>query len=819
MKTVTRVLFVAILILVVLPRWSESCAPGFPQAVFTRQTRPDKPAAVFAKGRIGIPLPTWKRAYLVVAYRYFSDRPLSAMEQRSMLAFFGYDDVASLEPEPIYDVINRWLRERAKYRDGIPPEVEPYRHGKSPYYEYANCLPPAFETAIHTLQLRAKQFGIKSPELQEWITGQDTVFANCTDISTTLPNASQTKARPVLLIPSPLPSSAHSLLRADRAYQIAAAHFYATQLPEALREFDAIAKDESSPWHVIAHYMAVRTIIRQSWAETKAGSQEGPNPAILAQAPPRIASILADNKLKAIHHDTERLQSLVRFHLHPDQRQHELARILVSGRSGVDFGQHLVDYKLLLDRFLDVDPEFQDWPLGGPLYDQRVREWKAKRYPELKKERSDDLSDWLMTVQSVSDASKLHAVKKWRTTGSMPWLFAAMLKSSGKNTAAQDLLQAAGRVSATSPAYAATAFHRSRLLRESGDVQGASRVVEEILASSKSLPVSTVNLLKDEQMRNSISFEEFRERLVRTPVEVSFESDDSSEEESYSCDAASCNLALYGVPKPKASSRLLPQFDVSVAETLNMRLSVDVLTEIAISGKLPNNLQNKLAPAVWARAVLLGNEKAAGKVAESVINAHPEMKPFVDAYAATKDGGERHFIAVFTILHFPGLRPFVEGAFPRTTEFAKIDKYRDNWWCSDVGGIPYVSSYDKQYSDNGHELRELEQRTEATVPPYLDQNQNSQADMEWKKLRAMGWVGVYLPSETLAWAQKHPDDPRVPEALHLAWRARRYSCDGYSEHAPVNSEHAPANLSRDIFRLLHNRYPNSTWTKKTPVWP
>ncbi len=75
MKTVTRLFCISILILVVFPRWGETCLPEFPQVAFTRPSGPDKPMSKFAAGRIGIPLPTWRRAFLVVAYRYLTKSP------------------------------------------------------------------------------------------------------------------------------------------------------------------------------------------------------------------------------------------------------------------------------------------------------------------------------------------------------------------------------------------------------------------------------------------------------------------------------------------------------------------------------------------------------------------------------------------------------------------------------------------------------------------------------------------------------------------------------------------------------------------------
>ncbi|HKA53560.1 MAG TPA: hypothetical protein VKJ47_07840 [Candidatus Binatia bacterium] len=57
----------------------------------------------------------------------------------------------------------------------------------------------------------------------------------------------------------------------------------------------------------------------------------------------------------------------------------------------------------------------------------------------------------------------------------------------------------------------------------------------------------------------------------------------------------------------------------------------------------------------------------------------------------------------------------------------------------------------------------------------------------------------------ITWAKEHPDDPRIPAALHRAVKSARYGCTS-------------GELSRQAFQLLHKRYPESEWTRKTKYW-
>jgi hypothetical protein len=64
---------------------------------------------------------------------------------------------------------------------------------------------------------------------------------------------------------------------------------------------------------------------------------------------------------------------------------------------------------------------------------------------------------------------------------------------------------------------------------------------------------------------------------------------------------------------------------------------------------------------------------------------------------------------------------------------------------------------------------------------------------------------TFLAAEAIAYATRHPGDPRSPEALHLAVRATRYGC--------VDDQ--TSKFSKKAFRLLHKKWPKSDWARKT----
>jgi hypothetical protein len=124
-----------------------------------------------------------------------------------------------------------------------------------------------------------------------------------------------------------------------------------------------------------------------------------------------------------------------------------------------------------------------------------------------------------------------------------------------------------------------------------------------------------------------------------------------------------------------------------------------------------------------------------------------------------------------------------------------MDSYRDNWWCS----------FETQVRAAASDATEAA----ATAPPaFLSEAQRAAAARERERLAAHGTAPNYFCRLAIEWANKSPDDPRVPEALHLAVRATRYGC--------ADDETGP--LSKAAFQLLHRKYPGSEWAKKTPYW-
>src|SRR5207253_4742675 len=89
---------------------------------------------------------------------------------------------------------------------------------KDLYFNYLNCTADSFKNAAATLNRLIEKYGAQSAEAKDWVATQDQVFANC-------------DKEPKVIAPAD--ASASTVVRANRAYQIAAANFYAGNFDQA----------------------------------------------------------------------------------------------------------------------------------------------------------------------------------------------------------------------------------------------------------------------------------------------------------------------------------------------------------------------------------------------------------------------------------------------------------------------------------------------------------------------------------------------------------------------------------------------------------
>lgn len=158
-------------------------------------------------------------------------------------------------------------------------------------------------------------------------------------------------------------------------------------------------------------------------------------------------------------------------------------------------------------------------------------------------------------------------------------------------------------------------------------------------------------------------------------------------------------------------------------------------------------------------------------------------------FLSVRDADAARFSAVFLLLRTPDLGSFVYPG-EDAADLTRVSHLGSIHWGFTGGCLPY------------NELPPAR-------PAFLNALQAENA-AEWNLMAARAPSGGgYLSEQVMAWARSHPDDPRLPQALHLVVQAGRRAC---------TDRRGPVDYGRPAFALLHRRYPNSEWARKTKYW-
>jgi len=779
---------------ILFPPPTRACGPFFPVTIFVHTKHPDLPLKKFAEGNLGVLQPSYARSYLVVAYRYLSGGSFSARERKQLLGLWAQRLDRKEEWIAMRDGDSQanWLQTRKRITGLKDPEYVDKTLGGFPTFTrfanqplyYENCLDDAFQTAEVTLRARARQFGAHSSFVRSWVKAQDTVFNNCFEN-----NSSEDD----FFAPDAANGDLPPLLRADREYQLGAAQFYAHHWKEAQQTFARISQNQDSPWRKISAVVAVRCAIR--------GASATDDPVVLRNAETRLRVLDADPAMRDLRPAIRRLLGYLETRTSPERRVLSLAKILEKNTYPDNLYRDLAEYTIILDRVIGDCP-YDDSNCG----DSKSKRSNFEKTSHIRKQ--DDMTDWIFTYQAEDKAAASHAVLRWKERGTVPWLLAALTKLHPDSPGYAALRDAAAQVTAPSNAHFTLIYHRARLLKEAGQVDAARDLMDGTLPSPElaSLP-SSKNAFLASRMMLARSLEEFARLAPRRPALVTSDEDGLELPPDTSWCKGSAND--YSACKAFRDSSLF--FDSETAVLLTERFPLRVLTALAQQTGLPAAMRLQVAKTAFTRAALLSDEASGQEVATILKKLAPQLQNALDEYENSDSGKPRQFAALNFILRQPEMHPYVSAGVGRETPQGKVDGYRDNWWCSlreykadDWDHWDYYRIWTGM-QDDGFRARFVPNKTELA---FMDEADRTVADTEWQKLSASGSAIQTIAEPVLAWINEQPSDIRAPEALHNLVRLYRYGC----------AEPAAKNYSKIAFELLHKKYPNSEWTKKTPYW-
>lgn len=159
-------------------------ASGFwaPRVVDSFALFPDLELDKYAGGQLGVIRNKFAMSYLLVAYRYLVNAPLSADEQKSICDLWNFRRGINLQSSAAAATDTTALKNWSRARMQVPGarETAISTTAAAPTTtNFVNCEDEAFINATQTLNERIKKFGAGSVEVREWLKAQDQVFCNC----------------------------------------------------------------------------------------------------------------------------------------------------------------------------------------------------------------------------------------------------------------------------------------------------------------------------------------------------------------------------------------------------------------------------------------------------------------------------------------------------------------------------------------------------------------------------------------------------------------------------------------------------------------
>jgi hypothetical protein len=422
--------------------------------------------------------------------------------------------------------------------------------------------------------------------------------------------------------------------------------------------------------------------------------------------------------------------------------------------------------------------------------------------------RSDDLSDWILTLQTSDPMAYGYALSKWQQSDSRPWLITALVKAEKTSPKVDDLLRAAAKVTSSEAGYASVVYHRIRLLAELGQATEARKVLDGVIFGvMPELPISAQNQFLVQRRELARGLDEFLKAAQQKPVAFYHYSSIGKIRDLIESQKRSFDPEVTELTKEQFDSDIdatfknwlawdeRVAFDKPTIDIINWHFPLQLMVETARNPNVPDYLQRSLMLAAWTRAVLLKDDKTALEIAPDVAKLAPEMGTVFQRYLKARTIKQRQNAALYVLLKYQRLSPFVYGDLPEFSTSEELDYYfEESWWC------PLVET---DWDAKGNETPKI-----VFKPAFLSAKELETAQKERVALKQTGDGKSYLGKQVLEWARTSPADPRIPEALFIASKANesyKYGCDGWNSDEETKAK-AEA--------MLRQRYPRSAWTAK-----
>lgn len=342
-------------------------------------------------------------------------------------------------------------------------------------------------------------------------------------------------------------------------------------------------------------------------------------------------------------------------------------------------------------------------------------------------------------------------------------------------------MKALAAITHESPAYPTALYHRIRLLWGTPDKAG-KLLQESRKAAAISMFPSTAGSFATLTAPLTASFKEFLE-AAEVPV-VAY----------YSWCSPNSETSTPEEEGPELRKLELSRWTITI---FNRLLPLTRLLEAARSPELSSELRQELARAVFVRALLLGRKSELLQASREIKADESDAQKLIKDLQNSKNDEEIFRGAMFLVMHAPAFRTNLFQIHHLDIDFKTRVTSNTNWWC-----VP--DSKPDEYNESTA-IKAPSFPVAEIKAHFLSPEEQQQARAERETLDSLPSAPDLFLHSAIKWSRDTPEDPRIPEALHLAIKSVRWSTCG-----KVSSQEA--------YKILQTRYRSSPWAGKTPHW-
>ena len=724
---------------------------------------------------------------LFPTYRKIIGKPLSYQTKKSL--YYVAPDrscitsniepgITTCPPTPL----ELWNKER----ESIDPNTK--------YTSYETCLDSTYNTAA--LVLKDRKTVYSKSDILEWVHNQDKVFELCikalhsdeivtretkTGWFSSFINYFKSKITGLLsifrkektvIVTKPkcitdgciFETKYKGKLQQDYEYQQAAMSFYNSDYDLASKQFKVISETKDHPWQTYATYSLGRVYLQLGEDLNKKEEYD-------KKAVEQFQNLIIKNDYKILSSD-------------------ELTMLRINAQNTLDHMTYKNDEKILETT---NRPEIIKIVLDE-LY-------TSNTYGKASKQSS--YAQWSRAWTSTTTDSLAVSVAKdnYKKTKQALWLVPIVRHIKVSDPMFLEVSSAIRNLPESFPAYWTVQYYLIKSYVDAGDIKTAT----ELLSGLPRTPSPWVwNYIEDLGMATSNNLVDMFKHSVRYSITTDYILED----------------------RDTKKIRQIQMIDDKAKDVFSL-IPIEKQAEIFTANDVLSKNQTELVRlTIFARAILQKNFDIADKMAVLISKNNKEIGIDLSKYLNAKTMEEKGFTSAVFMLTYPGVGLWLyDDAVVKVPMVVKSTNniYDDNLMNSykTISDYSYHRwDYCQPYTyteDNPNDINSSGQYKDIDIPEpkhdisfvtrVISKQDQSLARNESKKLYVI--PPNYFAEIILAYAKAHPKDTRIPETLHLAVKITKYS---------TCANNKTSGYSKRMYKLLHSKYPNSQWTKQTPLY-